>query len=106
MASLLSELANTGHWQEPFYAGDAAACKCKIMDTTGSSNAFLGGFAIGYLESKDYVEASRHGAVASSFMLEQVGLPLLTCDEVTQEELWNSNSPWKRLELPRARDGC
>jgi sugar/nucleoside kinase (ribokinase family) len=91
------------YWQQPFYDEQVPADKKKIVDTTGAGNAFLGGFAIGYLQNNDILEASQYGAVASSFTLEQVGLPLLTRDGATGQELWNDDSPWKRLDVLEGR---
>ncbi|KAF1355945.1 Ribokinase-like protein [Lizonia empirigonia] len=63
----------------------AHAAEC-VVDATGAGNAFLGGYVAGWLgveESRDgqcdiitqTLHALRHGAVAASFALEQIGLP-------------------------------
>ena len=56
------------------------------IDPTGAGNAFLGGFTVGLLESGDVVKAAGYGNVASSFALEQVGLPDLS-QTINGEEL-------------------
>ncbi|KAF2213664.1 hypothetical protein CERZMDRAFT_39573 [Cercospora zeae-maydis SCOH1-5] len=68
----------------------------KLVDTTGAGNAFLGGFAIGHQETGSYVEAAKYGAVAASFVVEQVGLPDLKGEGVW--EVWNGGSAKQRLK--------
>ncbi|PPJ49986.1 hypothetical protein CBER1_04734 [Cercospora berteroae] len=72
-----------------------------VINTTGAGNAFLGAFAIGYQETGSYAEAGKYGAVAASFVVEQVGLPTLTSEDV--RELWNGESAEHRLEEYRRR---
>lgn len=75
----------------------------KVVDPTGAGNAFLGGFAIGFLEgdlSKDCFEkAAVYGSVAASFAIEQVGMPILTSmSEGTEKgERWNGEFVGDRL---------
>nr|OQO27176.1 hypothetical protein B0A51_04436 [Rachicladosporium sp. CCFEE 5018] len=65
-------------WLPPFFGLDQTD---RIVDPTGAGNAFLGGFAMGWLETKDFVHAAAYGNVAASFALEVVGLPDLgACD--------------------------
>jgi hypothetical protein len=45
--------------------------------------------------------AALYATVSSSFMVEQVGLPHLTTNELGEE--WNSDSPQARLELLKER---
>lgn len=53
----------------------------RVVDPTGGGNAFLGGFAMGYLETTNYVQAAKYGTVAASFAVEVVGLPdVKTCN--------------------------
>jgi sugar/nucleoside kinase (ribokinase family) len=54
------------------------AVPVKVVDPVGAGNAYCGAFVTGYAETGDVVEAGRRGAVAASFVLEQVGLPALT----------------------------
>ncbi|KJX98665.1 pfkB family carbohydrate kinase like protein [Zymoseptoria brevis] len=67
----------------------------KVVDTTGAGNAFLGGFAMGLLESGDFVLAAKYGQVAASFAIEQVGVPEVTGHG--EDELWNGQSVVERL---------
>jgi sugar/nucleoside kinase (ribokinase family) len=59
----------------------------KVVDPTGGGNGFLGGLAIGLVRTGDVVEASKWGNVAASFMIEQVGVPVLETKE--GKERWN-----------------
>jgi sugar/nucleoside kinase (ribokinase family) len=47
----------------------------KVVDATGAGNAFLGGYIAGWLREGSVKEALCYGAVASSFAIEQIGLP-------------------------------
>jgi sugar/nucleoside kinase (ribokinase family) len=55
-------------WQIPAFA-------TSLVDPTGAGNAFCGGFVAGWVETQDLRLAGLYGAVAASFMIEQVGLP-------------------------------
>jgi sugar/nucleoside kinase (ribokinase family) len=59
----------------------------KVVDPTGGGNGFLGGLAIGLVRTGDVIEASKCGNVAASFMIEQVGVPVLQIEE--GKERWN-----------------
>jgi sugar/nucleoside kinase (ribokinase family) len=62
-------------------AGQAAripALPVRVVDPVGAGNAYCGGFLTGWVETGDVVEAGLRGAVAASFILEQVGLPAVT----------------------------
>jgi sugar/nucleoside kinase (ribokinase family) len=48
-----------------------------IVDPVGAGNAYCGAFLTGWIETGDATEAGLRGAVAASFVLEQVGLPAL-----------------------------
>jgi sugar/nucleoside kinase (ribokinase family) len=62
--------ADTGEtWHIPAFA-------TQIVDPTGAGNAFCGGFLVGWVQSGDIRLAGLYGAVAASFLVEQVGLPL------------------------------
>ncbi|KXT02070.1 hypothetical protein AC578_6678 [Pseudocercospora eumusae] len=67
----------------------------KVINTTGAGNAFLGAFAIGLLETNNIVKAAMYGQVASSFMIEQAGVPKLSKD--SEDELWNGVKARGRL---------
>ncbi len=46
-----------------------------VVDPVGAGNAYCGGFLTGWVETGSVAEAGLRGAVAASFLLEQVGLP-------------------------------
>ena len=54
------------------------ACPVKTVDPTGAGNAFCGGFLAGWVESQDFVRAGLYGSVAASFVVETIGVPLVT----------------------------
>lgn len=87
-------------WLPPFHVDPL-----KVIDPTGAGNAFLGGFAIGLLETGDDLVAACYGTVASSFALEQIGLPIheslsrLNADgKLENTELWNGACVRGRLQ--------
>ncbi len=49
-----------------------------VVDPVGAGNAYGGAFLTGWAETGDALEAGLRGAVAASFVLEQVGLPPVT----------------------------
>ena len=102
--SLLNRYGTPPYWQQPYYRHDLGTAHPRIVDTTGTGNAFLGGFAVGLDETNDHLEAMRYGTVAASFMIEQIGLPTLTVNEQFGTELWNGDRPRRRLEMLKARD--
>jgi sugar/nucleoside kinase (ribokinase family) len=61
--------ADTGEtWHIP-------AVETTVVDPTGAGNAFCGGFLAGWVQTGDLRLAGLYGAVAASFLVEQVGLP-------------------------------
>lgn len=66
-----------------------------MVDPTGAGNAFLGAYAVGYLETGSVIEAACYGSVGASFAIEQVGMPEKTLDG--DEELWNGVNVLSRL---------
>lgn len=74
----------------------------KVVDPTGAGNAFLGAYAIGFLKSKSVYEGACYGTVASSFALEQTGIPTLSRYSNGQE-LWNNARVDLRLRDYRSR---
>ncbi|HEX9923285.1 MAG TPA: PfkB family carbohydrate kinase, partial [Anaerolineae bacterium] len=61
--------ADTGEtWQIP-------AVETTVVDPTGAGNAFCGGFLAGWVHRGDLRLAGLYGAVAASFLVEQIGLP-------------------------------
>jgi sugar/nucleoside kinase (ribokinase family) len=82
----------TNTWIPPFH-GDAN----KVVSTVGSGNAFLGGLAVGWEETKDWLKACCYGSVASSFVIEQVSLPI--CEGFWGIEVWNGQHVRSRLRI-------
>ncbi|KAK6512078.1 hypothetical protein TWF481_000975 [Arthrobotrys musiformis] len=74
----------------------------KVVDTTGAGNSFLGGFAIGLVETGDVIEAAKYGSVAASFMIEQMGAANITWDE-DGVEAWNGDDVRGRLAAYKSR---
>lgn len=62
----------------------------------GGGNGFLGGLAIALARGKEVVEGAAWGSVAASFMIEQVGVPVLSTDGEGRE-CWNGVSVEERL---------
>lgn len=56
------------------------AITTNVVDPTGAGNAFCGGFLAGWVQTGDLRLAGLYGAVAASFLVEQVGLPQLQPD--------------------------
>ncbi|KAH0436519.1 PfkB family carbohydrate kinase [Colletotrichum camelliae] len=73
----------------------------KVVDPTGAGNAFLGAFAVAYKKTDDAALASAYGAVAASFVIEQMGPPRR--EVVDGRELWNGEEFAKRLEAYQAK---
>lgn len=92
---------HAGRWFPAYHGTVNPTSRKKVMDTTGAGNAFLGASTARFLETGDVAEGMAYGSVAASFVLEQVGVPLLTrileSTEPTQvseggdvrRELWN-----------------
>lgn len=53
------------------------AVPVKVLDPVGAGNAYCGGFLVGWSRTMDIKTAGVYGAVAASFLVEQVGLPAL-----------------------------
>lgn len=82
-----------------FYRKDSPS----VVDVTGAGNAFLGGYIAGWLSSRgDVKEAMCCGHVASSFALEQIGLPTFQRGD-EGVVAWNGESAIKRLEEYKRR---
>jgi sugar/nucleoside kinase (ribokinase family) len=54
------------------------AVPVNVVDPVGAGNAFCGGFLAGWVQTGNVIEAGLRGAVAASFVLEQVGVPAAT----------------------------
>lgn len=90
-------------WIPPFYGPEQRADRNRrIVDTTGAGNAFLGAYAVGFLQTGDVVKAACYGSVGASFALEQVGIPERSSDGdgegEGEGELWNGIGVFARLE--------
>jgi sugar/nucleoside kinase (ribokinase family) len=79
-------------WLPPYYPRGAK----EVVDPTGAGNAFLGGFTAGWMKNKDARDAAIYGSVASSFAIEQIGLPTLGVEG--QDEVWNGVRVEDRLD--------
>ncbi len=53
-----------------------AAPVSRIIDPVGAGDAYCGAFSVRWVETRDLADAAIWGAVAASFMLEQIGMPL------------------------------
>lgn len=73
----------------------------KVVDATGAGNAFLGGFTVGMGETVDLEKGAIAGAVAASFVIEQVGLPSRTIAD--GKEMWNGEDVLSRIQSYRAK---
>lgn len=95
-------------WLPAYYGPsekDAGVTDSKVVDTTGAGNAFLGAFAIGFMQSSgDIISAACAGNIGASFVVEQVGVPGLTISE-NGKELWNGEEVSNRLEAYKTRLG-
>ncbi|KAL2849989.1 Ribokinase-like protein [Aspergillus pseudodeflectus] len=91
-------------WLPPFYEpSPEGGQNAEVVDPTGAGNAFLGGYAVGYVTTGNHIEAGCYGAVAASFALEQVGVPVMMGKG--DEETWNGERVLGRLEEYRRRVG-
>lgn len=92
-------------WMPPFYANhmldSTDLSVSKLVDPTGAGNAFLGGYAVGYLRAGDALRAACFGAVAASVALEQIGMPERS--KISDIELWNGVSVEARLQRYMSR---
>jgi len=82
----------------PAYHQDESA----VVDPTGGGNGFLGGLAIAIVRGKGLEESARWGCVAASFMIEQIGMPILGQNS-NGEETWNGVLVDERLGEFEAR---
>lgn len=66
--SLVHRADRNETWHIPAYS-------TTVVDACGAGNAYCGGFLVGWLQTNDVRMAGLYGAVAASFLVEQVGLP-------------------------------
>lgn len=101
----ISNRNNLSAWFDPFYTFISGEIpNAKIVDPTGAGNAFLGSYAVGYLETGSVIKAACYGSVGASFVLEQVGMPHLSVQG--NVELWNGVTVLSRLEEYMSRQKC
>ena len=75
------------------------AAPVPVVDTVGAGNAYGGGFLAGWIESHDMARAGICGAVAASFAVEQIGLPIITVElRAEAERRLNALQPLVELE--------
>lgn len=65
----------TVYWAATGESWHIPAVETTVVDPTGAGNAFCGGFLAGWVQTGDLRLAGLYGAVAASFLVEQVGLP-------------------------------
>ncbi|KAI1424192.1 Ribokinase-like protein [Xylaria sp. FL1777] len=91
-------------WVTPYYAHNCP----EIKDVTGARSAFLGAFTVCFERTKDVKKSCLHGIIASSFAIEQFGLPVKTKssrrdshphDRPWCDETWNDDNPFYRLGI-------
>lgn len=95
----------TLNWYPPYHYATA-----KVVDPTGAGNSFLGGFAVGLVQTGDTHTAAIYGTIASGAVVEQIGPPKLEylgqarSDELgsAPHELWNGISTQDRLSHYKA----
>ncbi|KAJ5641905.1 hypothetical protein N7490_005905 [Penicillium lividum] len=88
-------------WLPPFYESNSVEGKASsVVDPTGAGNAFLGGFAVGYIQTGEAIQAACYGSVAASFTLEQIGMPGVDKGDT---EMWNGVSVQARLRQYMSR---
>ncbi|MEM7343114.1 MAG: PfkB family carbohydrate kinase [Chloroflexota bacterium] len=54
------------------------AYETSVVDPVGAGNAYCGGFLAGWVQTSNVRLAGAYGAVAASFLIEQVGLPSIS----------------------------
>jgi len=89
---------NVNFWLPAYYASEEDNSHKKVVDTTGAGNSFLGGLGAGLAQTKgNLVYAVAMGIVAASFVIEQIGTPVLESKE-GQPERWNGVRVDERME--------
>lgn len=85
------------HWVPAYHDNQE-----RVRDVTGAGNAFCGGLCIGWAETDgDPVMAAMYGAVSSSFVVEQVGLPTIHQKDTVDQ--WN-DGPSAHVRLQYLQD--
>jgi len=102
----LSSSPQSVHWVPAYWTESQIH---QVVDVTGAGNGFLGGLCAGLDEGKDVrdgesdivwgrlIVAVIWGSVAASFIVQQVGLPVLTTSE-DGSEMWNRAGVLERVD--------
>ncbi|KAI9067619.1 Ribokinase-like protein [Trametes sanguinea] len=105
MGACIAQRGQPCSWVDAYWSGPESTSK--VVDVTGAGNSFLGGLGAGLaLTNGDILEATLYASVSASFTIEQEGLPRLThaVDQTgRQAELWNGDSPQRRLKELQGR---
>ena len=81
------------------------AVDVQVIDPVGAGNAYCGGFLAGWVETQDLVIAGAWGAVAASFLVEQVGVPPITAKRLAQARQRAGDLIPRIAKLPFRSDG-
>ena len=73
----------------------------EVVDPTGGGNAFLGCLSMALAQGMTLKEAAEKASVAASFVIEQVGMPILSKD--SRGETWNGICVIDRLASYKSR---
>jgi len=102
----LSSSPHSVHWGPAYWTESEIE---QVVDVTGAGNGFLGGLCAGLDEGLDVREGESDtvwarliiavvwGSVAASFIVQQVGLPMLTTSE-DGSETWNGAGVRERVD--------
>ncbi|RPB06412.1 Ribokinase-like protein, partial [Morchella conica CCBAS932] len=108
MGCLVSSHGRPPVWLPAYYSTDGDNGEGpnheKVVDPTGGGNTFIGGVAIGLVRYPgNFVMAAAMGAVAASFAIEQIGIPVLEKGGAGRGERWNGVEVGRRWEEYKAR---
>jgi len=81
------------------------AVDVQVIDPVGAGNAYCGGFLAGWVQTQDLVIAGAWGAVAASFLVEQVGVPPITAKRLAQARQRAGDLIPRIAKLPFRSDG-
>jgi sugar/nucleoside kinase (ribokinase family) len=76
VALRLGEAGSIVHDQRAGRGARLPALPTTVVDPVGAGNAYCGAFLAGWAQTGDVITAGQYGAVAASFLVEQVGVPL------------------------------
>lgn len=62
------------------------AVPVEVVDPVGAGNAYCGGFLTGWIETQDLYQAGVYGSVASSFLVERFGVPVVNDETLSLAE--------------------